>query len=495
MNKKKLGCMGWMMVILFLPLILGFAIIGGIIYGMVYCYKNGKFDNITAKINELIGKLYNKALKKELSKPILSPKGFTIITTILIFLVILAFGSTEESVDKDIDNKQVVSEQKNNQETINTEKKDIQTGVETNTEKDDAQVEETIEIENIVETTDAEIHFINTGNSDAILIKQGSVSALIDGGENDDESAVVSYLKSQGVTELEYIFATHPHADHIGGLDAVVNSITVKNVYVSNGDSDTKTYSDFINAMANKGLSPSVPLLNSEFKLGTSTLKVLSVANSSDLNNTSLVLLYTNGNDKVLLMGDAEEDIERSINAGDIDLLKVGHHGSNTSSSSSFIDKVKPEYAVITVGSNNKYGHPHKETMNTLKSRNIEVHRTDECGNIVFKSSGNGLKVDCKIASYNEGNKSSNSTSTNSSSSISSSNESNNSSSSNNSSTSNVAVTSKPDTNTGGGTVYWTPNGKSYHTTKGCSTLSRSKTILSGTQAESGKSDPCDRCH
>lgn len=156
-------------------------------------------------------------------------------------------------------------------------------------------------------------------------------------------------------------------------------------------------------AMSDKGLNPSVPLLNSEFKLGTSTFKILSVANESEPNNNSLVLLYTNGDDKVLLMGDAEEEIESNLNPGDVDLLKVGHHGSKSSSSNTFINKVSPEYAVITAGLNNKYGHPHVETMNTLKSNNIIVHRTDECGNIVFKSTGEGLKVDCKEASYQAG--------------------------------------------------------------------------------------------
>lgn len=352
--------------------------------------------------------------------------------------------------------------------------------------------EESIETENIIETKDSEIHFINTGNSDAILIKQGDLSALIDGGDNDDESRVVSYLKNQGISELEYVFATHPDADHIGGLDAVVNSISIKNMYVSNGKATTKTYSDFINAMANKRLNPSVPLLNSEFKLGTSTFKVLSVANESDVNNNSIVLLYTNGEDKVLLMGDADSSIEAKINVEDIDLIKVGHHGSKTSTSSSFINKINPEYAVITVGVNNKYGHPHKETMSILEASNIQVHRSDECGNIIFKSSGKGLSVDCKAASYNAGNSSDGSIS----------NSATNSTTSNNSITLNNSTTvveeiqqTQPEISSDSSIVYWTPNGKSYHTTRSCSTLSRSKTILSGTQVESGKSDPCDRCH
>lgn len=250
---------------------------------------------------------------------------------------------------------------------------------------------------------EGQLHFINTGNSDAILIRQGGEAVLIDGGENDDEETVVNYLKDIGVKELKYVIATHPDADHIGGLDAVINSIPVENVYVSNGDANTKTYSDFINAMSNKNLYPSVPLLGTEFYLGTSKFKVLSAANLKNPNDNSIVLEYVNGNDKILLMGDVGTDIERIINVEEVDLIKIGHHGSNTSSDVNFIKKINPKYAVITVGKNNRYGHPNKETMQTLKKENIEVHRSDECGNILFKSTGNGLIVNCKKGSYNYG--------------------------------------------------------------------------------------------
>ncbi|WP_434799642.1 ComEC/Rec2 family competence protein [Terrisporobacter vanillatitrophus] len=250
---------------------------------------------------------------------------------------------------------------------------------------------------------EGQLHFINTGNSDAILIRQGGEAVLIDGGDNDDEETVVNYLKDIGVKELKYVIATHPDADHIGGLDAVINSIPVEAVYVSNGDANTKTYSDFITAMSNKNLYPSVPLLGTEFYLGTSKFKVLSAANLKDPNDNSIVLEYVNGNDKILLMGDVGTNIERIINVEEVDLIKIGHHGSNTSSGVNFIKKINPKYAVITVGKNNRYGHPNKETMQTLKKENVEVHRSDECGNILFKSTGNGLKINCEKGSYNYG--------------------------------------------------------------------------------------------
>ncbi len=325
---------------------------------------------------------------------------------------------------------------------------------------------------------EAELHFINTGNSDAILIKQGGKYALIDGGDNDDEKKVVSYLKNQGVTELEYIFATHPHADHIGGLDAVVDNVNVKNVFVANGDADTKTYRDFINSMAKKGLSPSVPLINSIFMLGDSSFKVISVANSDNTNNNSLVLLYTNGNDKVLLMGDAEKEIEAKLKVGEVDLLKVGHHGSHSSSTPNFIKQISPKYGVIQVGEGNKYGHPHTETMDTLKANNVEVHRNDECGDIVFKSTGSGLKAECEIVgSFNSPNGKNNTT---------------------------VRPTTpkeevvdygeniKEDTTSKQGQiVYWTKSGKKYHSTSDCSNM---KNPISGGISEVGTRDACSKC-
>ncbi|MGL6107957.1 ComEC/Rec2 family competence protein [Romboutsia sp.] len=332
-------------------------------------------------------------------------------------------------------------------------------------------------------TSNAELHFIDTGNSDAILIVQDGKAALIDGGDNDDEKLVVSYLNKQGIKELEYVFATHPHADHIGGLDAVASNIKIKNLYVSNGDADTKSYRDFIESAASRGLSPSVPILGSEFKLGTSTFKVLSVANGKDPNNNSIVLLYTNGNDKVLLMGDAEEDIERTLNPGQIDLLKVGHHGSHSSSSKSFIDKIKPQYGVILVGTDNKYGHPHKETMNTLSNENVEIHRSDECGNIVFTSTGNGLEVNCKVGSYNTGSNSTGGTNKEEEQTPVENNqqpiEDNQESIENN----------QPNDNSQH--VYWSTSGKKYHSDPNCSSM---KSPIAGTIEESGRT-PCSKCY
>lgn len=404
------------------------------------------------------------------------------ITTLMFYMIVFAiFSATVPKMDE--------TKADSNLLTIQEEKVDESSHKKTNNknkEKEsifEVKKEENSNNKNKSNTAvnNVEIHFINTGNSDSILIKDGNKAALIDGGENDDENRVVSYLRSQNVDELKYVIATHPDADHIGGLDAVVNEIKVDNVYVSNGDANTKTYADFITAMANKGLSASVPLLHSKFKLDKSEFEVLSVANQNDPNNNSIVLEYRNGKDKMLFMGDAGREIEKSLDVSDVDLIKIGHHGSSNSSDPSFISSINPKYAVITCGENNRYNHPDKETMDILKNDNIKVYRTDECGDIVFISTGNGLKTSSEEGDYKPGE------SDNANSSLF-----NNSTPSNNSAyieSSNDLSKDKDEI------VYWTPNGKSYHTTKSCRALKRSKIIESGSIEESGKNDPCDFCN
>ncbi|MDO4534415.1 MAG: ComEC/Rec2 family competence protein [Clostridium perfringens] len=250
---------------------------------------------------------------------------------------------------------------------------------------------------------ESEVHFIDTGNSDAILIKCEDKAILIDGGDNNDEKLVVSYLKNQGVERIDYMIATHPHSDHIGGLDAVIKELDVKNLLVANGQANTKTYRDFIEAAANKGLNPSVPLEGAVFYLeSNSYIKIFNTNGGINTNEESLVTLFVNGEDKFLFTGDAEEGTEKEIlnDMIDVDVLKISHHGSKTSTSGEFLERVNPEYAVITVGENNKYKHPHEVTMEKLKENGIEVYRTDECGDIIFKSSGNNVSTDSVLGSY-----------------------------------------------------------------------------------------------
>lgn len=252
------------------------------------------------------------------------------------------------------------------------------------------------------EFIEAEVNFINTGNSDAILIIQDDKTVLIDAGDNDDESLMVDYLNNLQIKKIDYLVNTHPDADHCGGIDAVINNFKIGEFFVGNGSSDSKTYADVITAAANKGINPSVPLEESKFELtSNSYIQFFNTKGGKDSNESSLVTLFVNGEDKFLLTGDAGAETENKIlpQMQDIDVLKVGHHGSKNSTTQSFLDKVNPEYAVILTGKN-EYGQPHSEVLTRLESANIKVHRSDECGDIIFKSSGKGVSTECAEGTY-----------------------------------------------------------------------------------------------
>lgn len=271
-------------------------------------------------------------------------------------------------------------------------------------EKNDV-VEENETTDTVIEEeefTEATVHFINTGNSDSILILQDDKSVLIDAGDNDDEELVVNYLNNLEIKKIDYLVNTHPDADHCGGLDAVINNFEIGTFFVGNGSPDSQTYTDVINATANKGINPSVPLEESKFELtSNSYIQFFNTAGGSDSNESSLVTLFVNGEDKFLLTGDAGTETENKIlsKMQDVDVLKIGHHGSKNSTTQSFLNKVNPEYAVILTGKNS-YGHPHSEVLSKLESANIKIHRSDECGDIIFKSTGEGVSTGCTEGTY-----------------------------------------------------------------------------------------------
>lgn len=334
----------------------------------------------------------------------------------------------------------------------------------------------------------ADVRFISTGNSDCILICDNGHYAMIDGADNDDEQFLVNYLNNLGIKTLDYLILTHPDADHVGGLDAVTKNFTIKNVFVGNGSADSQTYKDFINACIDKELKPSIPLTNKTFTLGNGSFQFFNqTANNSDVNDNSLVALYNIGSNKYLFMGDAGKEIEAALlvdKIGKVDVLKVGHHGSKTSSSDSFIKAVAPKYAVICCGKDNKYGHPDQETLDTLSNNGITTYRTDLNGTVVISSDGKSVTAKTSNeASQAAINKTSDSSLL--------------SSTSNSKPT--TTITNKPSTtvdasNDQSETVYITKTGKTYHK-DGCSSLSKSKIAISKKDAEAKGYTPCKKCH
>lgn len=240
------------------------------------------------------------------------------------------------------------------------------------------------------------VSFIDVGQADSVLIRNGNYNMLIDAGHNEDGEKLVNYFKSLGIEEFTYVFATHPHEDHIGGMDDIINNFKIDNYYMSNKLSTTKTFMDVLDALDGCNLKYTVPNKGDTLKLGDANIKVIYPGDDkSNINDSSIVLKITYGKNSFLLTGDATSNVERKIYNEDIksDVLKVAHHGSSYSSTDVFLDRVKPYYAVISVGKNNIYNHPSNKTLEKLNKRNIKVYRTDLDGTIVFTSDGENLSV------------------------------------------------------------------------------------------------------
>jgi len=240
------------------------------------------------------------------------------------------------------------------------------------------------------------VYFLDIGQGDCIAITQGDHAMLIDAGDNDKGTAVQSYLNYLGIEALDYCILTHPDADHIGGADVVLYKFDCQTVLMPDKEVDTRTYDDVIQAMKSKGCSAVHPETGDTYAFGDASFTVLGpVREYSDNNNNSIVIRMTHGENTFLFTGDAEAKAEADILEEGLtvqaDVLKAGHHGSDTSTSDEFLEAVSPEYAVISCGEGNKYGHPHAETMNKFRQNGVTVYRTDEQGTIIATSDGNTI--------------------------------------------------------------------------------------------------------
>jgi len=245
----------------------------------------------------------------------------------------------------------------------------------------------------VIQQGELKVHFIDVGQGDAILIDLQDIEVLIDGG--DRGSGVVSYLKSYVDGALEVMIATHPHADHIGGLIDVLSSYQVQEIWHNGDTSTSKTYTDFMSAVKAENAQVFQAVRGDTIEVDGLILKVLHPVNLSDTtNNNSIVLYLAHGQIDFLFTGDAEKEAEGAMLAKsdmavpDVEILKIGHHGSKTASSSDFLAITTPEVAIYMAGEGNRYGHPHEETISSLGNIGAEIYGTDVHGSIVITSDG-----------------------------------------------------------------------------------------------------------
>lgn len=254
------------------------------------------------------------------------------------------------------------------------------------------------------ETTDMiNVHYIDVGQGDCTLIVCGGETLLIDAGENGHEQQVINYLNSVGVKKLDYIVATHQHSDHIGGVPEVLENFGTNNIIMprlTEAQTPTNsTYTAFLKAIQKSDAKVIASKVGAEYVLGEATFEILGpVTNDAeDINNMSVVVKVTYGENTFLFTGDAETDEETEvIDTGsnlDCDVLHAGHHGSYTSSSKDFLNAVTPEICVISCGADNDYGHPHDTALKRIKKHTEEIYRTDICGSIVITGDGSTLSV------------------------------------------------------------------------------------------------------
>ena len=223
------------------------------------------------------------------------------------------------------------------------------------------------------------VYCLDVGQGDSILISNNEKTMLIDASTNEMGNTVVKYLQDLGISKIDYLVGTHPHEDHIGGLDNVIKNFEIGSIYMPKVLATTKTYEDVLKAVASKKLKITTPNVGDIFYVGDAKCEVMAVGdNKKEFNECSIVIKMDFNGVSYLFTGDANDVVESSRSWPEIDILKVGHHGSRTSTTTEFLNQIKPKIALISVGKDNKYGHPTEDALSRLTNIGSKIYRTDE---------------------------------------------------------------------------------------------------------------------
>lgn len=243
-----------------------------------------------------------------------------------------------------------------------------------------------------------EVHYIDVGQGDSILIKVNNKNILIDSGSKKSSSKIFSHLRKENIKKFDYIIATHPHEDHIGNMDKILDKYTVSNFYAPKKLSNTTYFKSMVKSLKRKNLKINIANSDKTIDLGLNCYgKFLAPKNTTydNINNYSAVLKICYKDSIFIFTGDAEclseDEILDKYKNLQCDVLKLGHHGSSTSTSDNFLDQLSPKIAIISCGKNNRYGHPSKKTIKKLKKRKIRTYRTDIDGTIILTSDGKNI--------------------------------------------------------------------------------------------------------
>ena len=241
-----------------------------------------------------------------------------------------------------------------------------------------------------------EVQFIDVGQAESILIRIDDKNILIDAGNNKDGKPLVKYFKDLGIKDFNYVVGTHPHEDHIGGLDDIIKEFNIEHILMPDVTTNTKTFEDVLDAIEKKKLQIEVPEIDSTFEVGELKFKVIYTGtNEEDLNSDSIVLRMDYKKHSYLFTADLTGEIEKELLDKDIDVdvYKVAHHGSTYSNTYEFLEKVTPQYAVFMLGKNNDYYYPHIKAVNRIKKHTKNLYQTDKDGTIIFKDDGENIEV------------------------------------------------------------------------------------------------------